>query len=184
MDGSGTSESEFIAQLSNPETRDEAFRRFFKLYSKRLYVNVRRLVANVDDANDIMQDTFMKAYQNIASFRGESSLFTWLFRIATNLTLNFLDKQSHEPSLVVFQNAEYGVENVQADEYFDGDELQLKLEKAIASLPAKQRIVFNMKYYDNLKYEEMSEILETSVGALKASYHHAIRKLRSQLGED
>jgi len=184
MNGSGTSESEFIAQLSNPETRDEAFRKFFKLYSKRLYANVKRLVANADDANDIMQDTFMKAYQNISNFRGESSMLTWLYRIATNETLNFLDKQSREPSMVTSQGEVSGVENVQADEYFDEEELRVRLENAIASLPAKQRIVFNMKYYDNMKYEEMSEILETSVGALKASYHHAVKKLRSMLKDN
>lgn len=174
-------ESEFAERLNNPETRDEAFRQFFKIYSKRLYVNIKRLVANHEDANDIMQETFMRAYQNISEFRGESSLFTWLFRIATNQTLTFLTKQNQTSSLVVPSSEDVTVENVQADEYFDGDELRKKLEKAITTLPAKQRIVFNMKYFDNMKYEEMSELLDTSVGALKASYHHAVEKLKNLL---
>jgi len=176
-------EAEFIERLSSPDTRDEAFRQFFKLYSARLYVNIKRLVANQEDANDILQDTFMKAYQNISDFRGESSLFTWLFRIATNQTLTFMTRQNQEMSMVVTPSEDSGVENMLADEYFDGEELQERLEKAIATLPAKQRIVFNMKYYDGLKYEEMSDILETSVGALKASYHHAVAKLK-QILED
>lgn len=175
------SEAEFVERLANQETRDEAFRQFFKVYSTRLYVNIRRLVANHEDANDILQETFMKAYQGIPSFRGESSLFTWLFRIAVNQTLTFMTKHNHEVSLVVSPSEESGVENMQSEEYFDGEELQHKLEKAITSLPAKQRIVFNMKYFDNMKYEEMSELLDTSVGALKASYHHAVLKLKQML---
>lgn len=174
-------ESDFVERLGKLETSDEAFRQFFKIYSKRLYVNIRRLVANQEDANDIMQDTFMKAYQNISAFRCDSSLFTWLFRIAVNETLTFLNKQNHESSILIAANDENVVDNVTADEYFDGDELRQKLEQAITSLPAKQRIVFNMKYFDNMKYEEMSELLDTSVGALKASYHHAVLKLKQML---
>ena len=155
-----------------------------KQYSEKLYKHIRRLVIVHEDANDILQDTFVKAYLNFENFRNESNIYTWLYRIATNLSLNFLKRKKR---YFVFSALDYEdtlIDKIESSEYFDGDEMQKKLQKAILKLPLKQRLVFNMKYYDNLKYEEISEILQTSVGALKASYHHAVNKIEKYLNEN
>ncbi len=178
------SDSELVERINVPEAREETCRHIYKLYSNRLYFAIRRLVLNHDDANDILQDTFEKAFKNISQYRGESSLYTWFFRIAVNQTLTFLNKKNQTYSFAVSTYEEAATENLPADEYFDGDDLQLKLQKAIAELPVKQRIVFNMKYFDEMKYEEMAKVLETSVGALKASYHHAVTKIKNYFDEN
>lgn len=161
--------------LRNPSTRTEAFGEMVRELSPQLYTQIRRIVQYHEDADDVLQNTFMKAWQAIDQFRGDCQLSTWLYRIALNESLAFLQKQQNNESL---DNSETEtVRTLEADPYFDGDETELLLQKAIATLPDKQRVVFNLKYFDEMKYEEMSELLETSVGALKASYHLAVKKI-------
>lgn len=175
-------EKELVRQLHDEKTASQAFETLLKTYTEPVYWQIRRMVLNHDDANDVVQNVFIKAWSNLHNFRGDAKLSTWLFKIAVNESINFLNKEKHrvqgggesdEDSLLI--------KNLEADEYFDGDALQLELQEAIAKLPEKQRLVFNMRYYDELKYEEISEILGTSVGALKASYHHAVKKLTDML---
>ena len=168
-------EPDIIQQLQHPATRESAFSKIVYEYQESLYWQIRRLVLIHDDANDILQNTFMKAWSAIDSFRGESKISTWLFRIAINEALNFLEKKKQTIRL---DDSESNIaDKLQSDAYFDGDETQLQLQQAISQLPEKQRVVFNMKYFDEMKYEDMSEMLGTSVGALKASYHHAVKKI-------
>lgn len=165
----------------DPEVRRKAFEIAVRSFTPRIYWQIRRLVLSHDDANDIMQDTFIKAWTSLDNFRGESSLFTWIYRIAVNESLSFLRRKKE--SLSLDSPDADGINKLAADEYFDGDELQFRLTKAIATLPEKQRLVFNMRYFDEMKYEEMSRILGTSVGALKASYHIATKKIMAILDE-
>ncbi|MBQ8969012.1 MAG: sigma-70 family RNA polymerase sigma factor [Bacteroidaceae bacterium] len=162
--------------LKDEATRSQAFSALVQAYEETLYWQIRRMVLNHDDADDILQNTFLKAWTGIATFRGDSKLSTWLYRIASNETLNFIERKRH--THLSLDNEESSVINtLQSDPYFDGDETQLQLQEAISQLPAKQKQVFLMKYYDEMKYEEMSKILGTSTGALKASYHHAVKKI-------
>jgi RNA polymerase sigma-70 factor (ECF subfamily) len=177
-------EKELIADLRTDGKREMAFHILVQTYRERLYWHIRKIVMNHDDADDIMQNVFIKVWRNIDGFREDSSLFTWLFRIATNESLSFLQKERRHSVFSSDEISEYLVESLEADEYFDGDEIQKKLQIAVALLPDKQRLVFNMKYFDEIKYEQMSEILETSVGALKASYHHAVKKIEDYLGNN
>jgi RNA polymerase sigma-70 factor (ECF subfamily) len=154
-----------------------------RLYSEPLYWQIRRMVESHDDANDILQNTFLKAWQSVDGFRGDAKLSTWLYKIALNESITFLAKERKRMSLSIDDEESHLVNLIESDEYVDGDELALKLRKAVASLPEKQRIVFNMKYYDEMKYEQMSEILGTSVGALKASYHLAVKKVEQYFAE-
>lgn len=174
---------DLIARLREPATCREAFGEVVKDYSEPLYWQIRRMVVNHDDANDLLQNTFLKAWNSIDNFRGDAKLSTWLYKIAINESLTFLDKESRKNSVSIDSSANL-VNAIESDKYFDGDELQVKLRKAIASLPEKQRLVFNMRYFDEMKYEQMSEILGTSVGALKASYHLAVKKIESFFNED
>lgn len=148
-------------------------------YQKPLYNHVRNIVLNHDDANDVLQNTFVKIFQNLKNFKGDSKLFTWMYRIATNEALTFLNQKAKKSGISSVELQNKAIENLKADIYFDGDEIQIKLQKAIALLPEKQQLVFKMKYFEDLKYEEISEILGTSVGALKASYHHAVKKIEA-----
>lgn len=177
-------DAELIERLHNPETRREAFGRVIKEYSEPLYWQIRRLVQNHDDANDLLQNTFMKAWTSIDSFRGTAKLSTWLYKIAINESLTFIEKEKKRNSSSFDDEDDYILSNIEADEYFDGDEIQKKFRQAVGLLPEKQRIVFNMRYYDEMKYEQMSEILGTSVGALKASYHLAVKKIESYFKEN
>lgn len=161
-----------------------AFEVLVSNYKERLYWHVRRIVLNHDDADDVLQNTFIKVFRNIDSFKGDSKLFSWMYRIATNEALSFLNQKSKKLGLSNVEYQESIVHNLKADVYFEGDEIQLKLQKAIAALPEKQKLVFNMKYFEDLKYEEISEILDTSVGGLKASYHLAVKKIEAFLKED
>lgn len=181
---SGFTEKELIIDLQNPDLRRTAFSRLVSLYSERLYWQIRRMVLNHEDANDILQNTFLKAWNNIDLFRGEAKLSTWLFRIAINESLTFINNLNKRNQTLVNDPDHLLLEKMEADPYFEGDEIEIKLQKAILRLPEKQRIVFNMRYYDELKYEEISEILGTSVGALKASYHHASKKVEEFMIKD
>ncbi|MDE7153276.1 MAG: RNA polymerase sigma factor [Muribaculaceae bacterium] len=171
------------SRLRDSATCRDAFTEVINLYSEPLYWQIRRLVQNHDDANDLLQNTFMKAWSSIENFRGDAKLSTWLYKIAINESISFLARERKRLSISIDDEASMLVNAIEADTEIDGDQLALKLRKAIASLPEKQRIVFNMKYYDDMKYEQMSEILGTSVGALKASYHLAVKKIEQYFAE-
>ena len=170
--------------LQDEKQRNKAFSILVKQNSEKLYWQIRKMVLNHDDSNDILQNTFIKAWSAVGSFRGESKLSTWLFRIATNETLTFLNSRRMENMSGILELEDVLVQNLEADTYFSGDEAQMNLQKAVLLLPEKQRMVFNMKYFDDMRYEEMSDILGTSVGALKASYHLSVQKIEKFLSED
>ena len=170
-------EKSLYRQLNNPSTKEAAFTHLVHEYQEPLYWQIRRMVLSHDDADDVLQNTFIKAWSAIDSFRGESRLQTWLFRIAINASLNFLSKKKQTVSLD--QTAGSMADMLASDSYFDGDEVQQQFQEAICTLPEKQRLVFNLKYFDEMKYEDMSTLLGTSIGALKASYHHAVKKISS-----
>ena len=174
-------EKAFLSELSNPKTQNDAFKKLLELYQKSLYFHIRGIVLNHDDADDVLQNTFIKIFSNVKNFKGDSKLYSWMYRIATNESLTFLQQKAKKSGISneVLQNK--AINNLESDVYFEGDEIQLKLQKAIAILPEKQQLVFKMKYFEEMKYEEMSEILETSVGALKASYHIATKKIEEFL---
>jgi RNA polymerase sigma-70 factor (ECF subfamily) len=176
-------ENQLIQRLKNIETQENAFRELMSLYKERLYWHIRKIVITHADADDVLQNTFVKVFRNIANFKAESKLYSWIYRIATNEAITFLNKKAKERKIDVNDMQLQVVENLHADVYFDGDEIQLKLQKAVASLPQKQQLVFNMKYFDDMKYQDISDVLETSVGALKASYHHAVKKIETILTE-
>ena len=168
----------------NPAIQRKAFEQVVNYYSEKLYWQIRKMVLSHDDTNDLLQNTFIKAWMNIELFRGEAKLSTWLYRIALNESITFLNKQRAQNQLSMDDEAVNLAERLETDEYFDGDAAQLKLQKAIFSLPEKQRAVFNLRYFDEMPYEEMSEIMGTSVGALRASYHHASKKIEEFLNND
>lgn len=177
-------DTELIAKLRDPSTCREAFGEVIRRYSELLYWQIRRMVNSHDDANDLLQNTFMKAWQALDNFRGDAKLSTWLYKIAINESLNHLERERRRQEIPIGNESASIANTIEADEWVDGDELSLKLRKAVASLPEKQRLVFNMKYFDDMKYEQMSEILGTSVGALKASYHLAVKKIEQYLEGD
>lgn len=172
---------ELIRELRTPETQRLAFGRVVHLYGERIYWHIRKLVLNHEDANDVLQNTFLKAWSALDGFRGEAKLTTWLYKIATNESLTFLTKQRARASVAIDDVDTYLLDKLEGDPYFDGDEAQHKLQRALLTLPEKQRLVFNMKYFDELKYEEISDIVGTSVGALKASFHIASKKIEEYL---
>ena len=172
-------EKEMALRLQDTATQREAFAEVVRVYSEQLYWQIRRMVLSHDDANDLLQNTFMKAWANLDYFRGEAKLSTWLYRIALNECLNFLNRQRAEKHLSIDDADAALVNKLESDPYFDGDETQKMLQKAIMTLPEKQRSVFNLKYFQEMKYEEIAEIVGTSVGALKAAYFHAVRKIEN-----
>jgi RNA polymerase sigma factor (sigma-70 family) len=172
-------EQEFIQELLNPKTQNQAFQKLLEEYQKPLYNHIRNILLNHDDTDDVLQNTFVKVFQNLNKFKGESKLFSWMYRIATNEALTFLNHKSKLGGVSSETLQSKTIDNLKADIYFDGNEIQIKLQKAIIQLPEKQQLVFRMKYFEELKYEEISEILGTSVGALKASYHHAVKKIEA-----
>ena len=176
-------EEEIIEQLHDPKRCQAAFGKVIEQYSQGLYWQIRRMVFNHDDANDILQNTFLKAWSNIDNFRGNAKLSTRLYKIAINESITFINKERARNEASIDDDS-FLLNNIESDQYFDGDEAQVKLQRAINSLPEKQRLVFNMRYYDEMKYEDMSEILGTSVGALKASYHHALKKIEAFFEEN
>lgn len=170
-------DKELLFQFHQAATKEKAFTGIIKKYQEKLYWHIRRLVVDHDDANDVLQNVFIKVWNGLENFREDSQLYTWLYRIATNEALSFLEQQKKR-STVSLSNVETGLSNkVKSDSNFDANKLEWRLQMAIQQLPEKQRVVFNLRYYEEMPYQEMSRILETSEGALKASYHHAARKI-------
>ena len=176
-------EEDILELLRNPETQREGFAQVVEEYSERIYWQIRKMVYSHDDANDILQDVFIKAWLNIDKFRGDAKLSTWLYKIAINESITFINRSKAKLNLSIDDSDSFLINQLEGDEYFDGDSAQLLLQKAVVSLPEKQRLVFQMKYFDELKYDEISEMLGTSVGGLKASYHHAVKKVEKFLKE-
>ena len=175
-----TTDENILYLLREKSSYERGFRALMQKYQEPLYRHIRRLVLDHDDADDVIQNTFIKVYRNIERFEGKSKLFTWLYRIATNEAITFLNsKNRKETDRLDSPESAHVANRLQADVFFDGDDIQIKLQQAMALLPDKQRAVFNLRYYDEMPYEEMSEVLETSVGALKASYHHAVKKIEA-----
>ena len=176
------SDKEMIDMLQDPHTRREGFAVLVRQYSEPLYWKVRRIVLNHEDANDVLQNAFLKIWNNLDTFQGKSALSTWLYRIAINEALDFVRRQKNVNSATVSTEDEPGVAaRLMGDDYFDGDEAQARLQEAVARMPEVQRTVFTLKYFDELKYSEISKILDTSEGALKASYHLAVKKITEYL---
>ena len=177
-------EAELLLQLNNPHKRATAFSGIVRSYQERLYWHIRKMVLSHEDANDVLQNTFMKAWNGLDGFRGDAQISTWLYRIATNETLTFLANKRMRNLTSMDDDEALLLNSLKSDAYIDGDELQIRLQSAIVTLPEKQRIVFNMKYFDDITYEQMEAILGTSVGALKASYHHAVKKIEKFFEEE
>src|SRR3979409_2037965 len=174
-------DKELLFLFKNAETKEKGFTSILKKYQEKLYWHVRRMVVDHEDANDVLQNMFIKVWNALENFREDSQLYTWLYRIATNESLTFLEQQKKRSS-VPLSDVESGLSNrIKADKYFDPNKLEWKLQLAMQQLPEKQRIVFNLRYYDEMPYEEMSRVLGTSEGALKASYHHAVKKIEDYI---
>ena len=171
------SETQLISDLKSESKKDSAFNEVVTLYKERLYWHIRNIVKSHDDADDVLQNTFIKIYKNLPKFKGDSKLYSWMYRISTNEAITFINKKAKRLQVSNNEVIELTINNLEADIYFEGDVIQLKLQKAIATLPEKQQLFFNMKYFQEMKYKDMSEILQTSEGALKASYHIAVKKI-------
>mgnify|MGYP002133932412 CR=1 FL=1 len=171
----------FLETLINPKTQNTAFKQLVQRYQKPLYYQIRNIVLNHDDADDVLQNTFIKVFSNISNFKGNSKLYSWMFRIATNESLTFIEQRAKKQGISNIEVQQKAILNLESDVYFEGNEIQLQLQKAIATLPEKQQLVFKMKYFEEMKYENISEILDTSVGGLKANYHHAVKKIEEYL---
>jgi RNA polymerase sigma-70 factor (ECF subfamily) len=171
-------DSEILDKFARESSRNEAFSLLLKKYQEKIYWHIRRMVLDHDDTDDLVQDVFIKVWKNLANFRSDSQLYTWIYRIASNECITFLNRKKLRNSISLEDSeGQYLLETLAESPYFDGDKAQMKLQKALLSLPEKQRLVFNMKYFDDLKYDEISDILGTSVGALKASFHIAVKKI-------
>ncbi len=176
-----THDTELLSLFRVPETKEKAFTDIIKKYQERLYWHVRRMVVDHEDANDVLQNVFIRVWNGLENFREDAQLYTWLYRIATNECLTFLEQQKKRAAVSISE-VESGLSNkIKADKEFDANKLEWKLQLAIQQLPEKQRIVFTLRYYDEMPYEEMSRVLETSEGALKASYHHAVKKIEEYI---
>ncbi len=174
-------DKELLFQFKNEATRERAFTSIIKKYQEKLYWHIRRMVVEHEDANDVLQNMFIKVWKNLDNFREDSQLYTWLYRIATNESLTYIEQQKKRASISLSDEENYLSHKLQADKHFDGQKLEWKLQIAIQQLPDKQKAVFNLRYYDEMPYEEMSRVLETSEGALKASYHHAVKKIEDYI---
>ncbi len=176
-----THDTELLSLFRDPETKEKAFTDIIKKYQERLYWHIRRMVVDHEDANDVLQNVFIRVWNGLENFREDAQLYTWLYRIATNECLTFLEQQKKRAS-VSLSEVESGLSNkIKADKHFDASRLEWKLQLAIQQLPEKQRAVFSLRYFDEMPYEEMSRVLETSEGALKASYHHAVKKIEDYI---
>ncbi len=174
-------DAEILSKFQDERTRNEAFNLLLKKYQQKIYWHIRRMVIDHDDADDLVQDVFVKVWKNLAGFRSDSQLYTWMYRIASNECITFLNKKKQKNNISL-DEVDYSLaDTLASSSYFNGDKAQRKLQEAILTLPEKQRLVFNMKYFEDMKYEEMSEVLGTSVGALKASYHLAVKKIEAIL---
>lgn len=177
-------DQELIEKLSGEETRNFAFNQLVRKYQERVYWHIRKMVLDHDDADDVVQEVFIKVWKNLHSFRADSKLYTWIYRIATNECLNFLKKKRRASFFSIGDFEDSLVSKLDHSVTVDGDQIEMKLQKALLKLPDKQRLVFNMKYFDEMKYEDMAEITGTSVGSLKASYHHAVKKIEEFINND
>ena len=174
---------DFLDDLKRPETREASFHRLVSEYKERLYWHIRKIVLLHEDADDVLQNTFIKVFRHIDGFKGDSKLYSWMYRIATNEALDHLKRKAKHMHVDISEMQERVVKNLESDSYFDGDAIQKKLQEAIIKLPQRQQLVFNMRYFDEMKYEEIASILEVSVGSLKASYHHARKKIEEFIRE-
>jgi len=177
-------ETQLLGQLKSEAHKNQAFKVLLELYKERLYWHIRNIVKSHDDTDDVLQNTFIKIFKNIDNFKGESKLFSWMYRIATNESITFANKKAKRLQVTNEEVQQLAINNLKSDVYFEGNDIQIKLHSAIATLPKKQQLVFNMKYFEDLKYKDMSEILETSEGALKASYHIAVKKIEAYLTDN
>ena len=176
-----TDDQDLLLRFKEPATREQAFTAIIKKYQEKLYWHIRRMIVDHDDTNDVLQNMFIKVWKGLENFREDSQLYTWLYRVATNECLTYIEQQKKRSS-VSFSEVETGLSNkIMADKYFDANKLEWKLQLAIQQLPDKQKVVFNLRYYDEMPYEEMSRVLGTSEGALKASYHHAVKKIEDYI---
>ena len=174
-------DSELLLEFRNEATKENAFNQILKKYQERLYWHIRRMIVSHDDTNDVLQNLFVKVWKGLQNFREDSQLYTWLYRIATNESLTFLEQQKKHASVSMTDLEEILGNRIKADQNFDAKRLEWKLQLAIQSLPERQKLVFNLRYYDEMPYQEMSKILETSEGSLKASYHHAAKKVEEYI---
>lgn len=177
-------DKDLIEKIQNPDTRNYGFNLLVREYQERIYWHVRKMVIDHDDSDDLVQDIFIKVWKNVDKFREDSKLYTWIYRIATNECLNFLNKKKNKFFLPINDVASELATKIDSGGHITGDEIQMKLQKALLKLPNKQRLVFNMKYFDEMKFKDISEITGTSVGALKASYHLAVKKIEENLKID
>ena len=174
-------EQSLVTALQSPEEKEKAFRVLVSEYKERLYWQIRKIVLDHEDTDDVLQNTFIKVFRNIDKFKADSKLYTWMYRIATNEAITFINKKAKRANITSQELRDTVLSNLETDVYFEGDKIQLQLQKAIALLPQKQQLVFNMKYFDEHTFDQLSEILETSVGGLKSSYHIAVKKITAYL---
>ena len=179
-----TEELDLISRLQNDDTKETAFRELLSLYKERLYWHIRKIVISHDDTDDVLQNTFIKIFRSIDKFKGDSKLYSWMYRIATNESITHINKNAKRLKISNKEVQNNVINNLQADVYFEGNDIQIKLQRAIATLPQKQQLVFNMRYFDDMKYKDIANVLETSEGALKASYHIAAKKIQTFLTYD
>jgi RNA polymerase sigma-70 factor (ECF subfamily) len=179
-----TEDRVLLAAFREEQTREQAFTQLIKKYQERLYWHIRRMLVEHEDTNDVLQNVFIKVWKNLGDFREEANLYTWLYRIATNETLTWLDQQKKRSAFSIDDGEGMLSEKLVAQSGFDANRLEWRLQQAIQALPEKQRIVFNLRYYDEMPYDEMSRVLDTSAGALKASYHHAVKKIEAFIKND
>jgi len=174
-------EQSLVSALQSTGEKEQAFKILVSQYKERLYWQIRKIVLDHDDTDDVLQNTFIKVFRNIDSFKADSKLYTWMYRIATNEAITFVNKRAKRANISSQEIQESIISNLETDVYFEGDQIQLQLQRAIATLPQKQRLIFNMKYFDEHTFDQLSEILETSVGGLKSSYHIAVKKITAYL---
>ena len=175
------SDAELLMQFREPATKERAYTTLIRKYQEKLYWHIRRMVVDHDDANDVLQNVFIRVWKGLENFREDSQMYTWLYRIATNECLTFLEQQKKRASISLSDDDSGLSDKIKADQGFDANKLEWKLQLAIQQLPEKQRVVFSLRYYDEMPYEEMSRVLDTSEGALKASYHHAVKKVEDYI---